>query len=56
MAHNLSREAERYLARAEQALEAARTLAEHGYPADALSKAYYGDGSLRCDIDEIFVG
>jgi uncharacterized protein (UPF0332 family) len=41
MAHNLSREAERYLARAEQALEAARTLAEHGYPADALSKAYY---------------
>jgi hypothetical protein len=26
MAHNLSREAERYLARAEQALEAAQTL------------------------------
>jgi uncharacterized protein (UPF0332 family) len=41
MAHDLSREAERYLARAEQALGAARTLAKHGYLADALSKAYY---------------
>lgn len=41
MARDLSGETERYLARAEQALAAARTLAEHGFPADALSKAYY---------------
>jgi len=41
MAGALREEVKRYMARSERTLEAAQVLAEHGYWADVLSKAYY---------------